>query len=294
MRIAFLMSADLHADAPNRHKYSYEHDLQFGALHKEGARRGIVFEAVIWDAPNIDWARFDAVLVGTTWDYVQKRDGFFARLEAIANARPLFNPLSLMRWNADKSYLRDLAARGVPTVPTMWADAASAAFIAQAFDAFATTDMLVVKPRIGAGGWRQACLARGAALPPADLLPPAACLVQPFLPAIVEYGEISLLFYDGVFSHCARKRPAIGDYRVQSDYGGCEVAHDPDAGELAVAKAALAALPSPPLYARIDLVRNIENQPVVIEVELIEPYHYVDQGPHFARPFLDGLVKYLE
>jgi hypothetical protein len=40
-------------------------------------------------------------------------------------------------------------------------------------------------------------------------------LVQPFLPEIQSTGELSLLFFDGTFSHAVCKRPKAGDYRVQ-------------------------------------------------------------------------------
>ncbi len=292
MRIAFLMSADMRADNPDRRIDGYEHDLEFTALQREGADRNIVFEEVIWEATDVDWRRFDGAMVGTTWDYAQKREAFFEALAIIDQEVPLFNPLALMQWNADKTYLRDLAAKGVPTIETLWADAARPEIIASAFDTL-KTDSVVIKPRIGASGWRQKLLKRGETLPPADVLPPAACLIQPFLPSVMAFGEISLLYYDGVFSHCARKTPGAGDYRIQSIYGGREQVHTPNDQDFACAEAAIAALPLAPLYARIDIIRDTQNQPLIIEVELIEPYHYVEQGPGFAAPLIDGMVKRL-
>ena len=74
MHIAFLTCAELRPGQPGRGPEGREHDLQMAALHREAARRGLRIDEVIWDDPAIDWAGFDAALVGTTWDYPQKRD----------------------------------------------------------------------------------------------------------------------------------------------------------------------------------------------------------------------------
>jgi glutathione synthase/RimK-type ligase-like ATP-grasp enzyme len=289
MRIAFLTCAELRLGQPDRGPEGREHDVQMTALHQEASRRDVHIEEVIWDDPAINWGHYDAALVGTTWDYPLKRDRFFKTLARIDAQTFLLNPLSLMRWNLDKVYLADLAKKGVPSIPTLWADAADAEAVIPAFDAL-QADEIVIKPRIGANAWRQARLKRGEALPTHKNLPPDACFIQPFLSSVAKYGEISMLYYNGRFSHGVRKIPGEGDYRVQSGYGGREMDHHPDAQEQAVAKAAIAALPQLPLYARIDLVRNTQNQPVIMEVELIEPYHYPEQGEGFATPLLDGLL----
>ncbi len=289
MRVAHLMSADMLPDNPDRRVDGYEHDLQFGALQRAGAAHDISFESLVWDDLKARWADFDAVIVGTAWDYADKRDAFFETLAQIDQQTRLFNPLALMRWNVDKIYLRELAQKGVPTIPTIWADHADEATIANAFDALGCDD-LVIKPRIGAGAWRQARLKQGAVLPAADDLPPGVCFIQPFLPTIGEYGEVSMLYYNGQYSHAALKKPEAGDYRVQSSYGGFEHTHTPDAAEHAAAQKVMEAMPQMPLYARIDLVRNVQNQPVLIEVEMIEPYHYPEQGPGFAENLITALL----
>jgi hypothetical protein len=119
-------------------------------------------------------------------------------------------------------------------------------------------------------------------------------MIQPFLPAIVEEGEISLIFIDGTFSHALRKRAAEGDYRIQSLFGGREEDFTPSAAELAQAAAALAACPFPaPLYARIDMVRLPSGELAMMEAELIEPYLYPDQGPDLGERLADGVARRL-
>ncbi|PHS28712.1 MAG: hypothetical protein COA84_00530 [Robiginitomaculum sp.] len=292
MRIAFLTCAALCPGQSDRGPEGREHDLQSAAMRREAERRGLSLEDVIWDDPIVDWKSFDAVLVGTTWDYPQKRDLFFETLAHIDTQTALFNPLALMQWNLDKSYLADLAKKGVPSITTLWADKADEFSITSAFDTL-QTDEIVIKPRIGANAWRQARLKRSEALPMPDALPPDSCFIQPFLSSVAKYGEISMLYYDGAFSHAVRKIPGVGDYRVQSGYGGREVDHQPDTQERVVAKAAISALPTLPLYARIDLVREDEQSPVIMEVEMIEPYHYPEQGSDFAVPLVAGMLDRL-
>ena len=78
-------------------------------------------ETISWRAPSCDWRAYDAVVIRSTWDYITDPDAFLTVLAEIERAgTPLFNALDLVRWNIRKTYLRDLAQRGVPVVPTIW------------------------------------------------------------------------------------------------------------------------------------------------------------------------------
>lgn len=254
------------------------------------AARGLELVEALWDDPALDPDGFDAFVIGTTWDYHERTSAFLAALEGIAARKPLFNPLPLVRWNLEKTYLRDLAARGVPVVPTRWEARADAAAVAAAFDALGTEDV-VVKPVVGASAWRQCRVRRGRPLPPPDELPPAAALIQPFLPAAAEEGEYAYVFFAGNFSHCALRVPAPGDYRVQSMYGGRERAHRPSPQDLVRARSVLDAVDPLPLYARVDLVRGKDGGLVLMELELVEPYLYPEQGPGMGEAFAAALER---
>ena len=89
-----------------------------------------------------------------------------------------------------------------------------------------------------------------------------------------------------------RKIPAGGDYRVQEEFGGAVVDHDPTAAEFAVAEAMLAAAPAPTSYARIDLV-ELENGPAIMEAELIEPELFLPTHPKAAANFAAALARRL-
>ena len=290
MKIAFLACSTTLPGAPDRRPDAFEHDQQMQAI-VAALRPGESVTDIDWQAPLDAFAGFDAALIGTPWDYFDNRDAFLAKLDAIAALGvPVCNSPDVVRWNIDKGYLAELAGRGVATIPTLLLDNPGRDEILAAFDHFGC-DRLVVKRRVGAGAEGQFDFTRSNP-PPADWRMGHAALVQPFLPGIVEEGEHSLIFIDGQFSHGLIKRPAPGDYRVQSLYGGWDTAVTPAPEDLAAAQKVIAGLPFPaPLYARIDLVRGPDGTLLLMEAEVIEPFLYPLQGPELGPRLLAGLRK---
>jgi glutathione synthase/RimK-type ligase-like ATP-grasp enzyme len=291
-KVAYLTCAALLADAPRRREDAREHDLQASTLRAGCAEHGIELVDVAWNDPDLDVAGFDAFLIGTTWDYMDVLGAFLGRLTTVAAARPLFNGLDAVRWNLNKSYLRDLQSAGVPIVPTLFEASADARAIERAFDTL-ETDHIVVKPDVGAGAWRQVKLRRGDALPAAQDLPPAGALIQPYLASITTEGECSFLFFGDVYSHCAKKRPAQGDYRSQAMYGAKEEVYMASEAEIALARTTLNAAPEDLLYARVDMVRDEVGQLALMELEIVEPYLYPEQGPDLGLHFASALASRL-
>lgn len=282
-RVAYLACAGTLPGAPERRGDAFEHDVMVAALTPAFAARGLALAPLDWRAPLADFAGMAAALIGTPWDYFDHAAEFLGKLAGLEAAGiAVFNSLEVVRWNIEKTYLRDLAERGAPTIPTLWHDDATRGDILAAMDAF-RTHSVVVKRQIGGGALGQHRFARDG-LPPEGWRMGHAAMIQPFLPAIVEEGEISLIFIAGAFSHALRKRAAAGDYRIQSLFGGREEAFDPSPAERAQAEAVLAACPFPaPLYARIDMVRLPAGALAVMEVELIEPYLYPEQGSELGE-----------
>jgi len=289
--VAYLTSADMVPGLPGGRDDLFELELQLAQLFT--AAREVGFELVlsVWDDPRtlarVEAGEVDAVVVGTPWDYQDHPRAFLSTIDRFEARVPVLNPAAVLRWNAHKSYLRDLEQAGVRVVPTLWADRVDGASVAMAHAELG--DFLVAKPIIGACAVRQVRLTHGDPLPAPHLLPPAGALIQPFVPAIQTEGELSFVYCGGVLSHALVKRPRSGDYRVQSVYGGVEAVYAPTAAERAVADSVLAAVPGddPLLYARVDLVRAADGGLMVMELELIEPYLYPEQGPelgaHYAR-----------
>lgn len=293
MKIAFLACAETLPGSPTRRADAFEHDAQFGALEAGLAGRAQLI-AIDWRAPLDELAGFDLAVLGTAWDYTERPAEFLARLEALEAAGvQVCNPSQVVRWNAHKGYLKALAEAGAASIPTLWHDDPHAADVLAAFDHFGT-DRVVVKRRVGAGAVGQCSFTRDAP-PPADWRMGQAAMIQPFLPAIQQEGELSMIFIDGGFSHALVKTAAAGDYRIQSLYGGRETPVTPAAEDIATASRVLAMLPfdAAPLYARIDMVRGLDGQLALIEAELIEPYLYPREGPNLGPMLADAIMRRL-
>lgn len=293
MQIGFLTCPGTHPGSPTRRDDAFEHDIQVAALRPPMANRGQELVEIDWRSPLERFADIPLILVGTPWDYFDDEVAFLAKLDALAQAgHTVCNAPRLVRWNARKTYLRDLAERGAATIPTVWLDRAAAPDIAAAMSDFGC-QTIVAKRQVGAG-------AEGQSIHRADKLDPdwamgQPMMLQPYLEQIASDGEYSFLFVDAHFSHALIKRPAAGDYRVQSLYGGTEQALDPAPADLAAARAIIESLPhETPLYARVDMVRGEAGRLLVMEVELIEPYLYPEQGPRLGALMADAIARRLK
>lgn len=292
-RIGFLACAEtLPSDrggSAQRRGDAFEHDLEIAALRPAFAGAGLELVELDWRAPLAEFEGVDAVLLGTAWDYQDHLDSFLSKLEALtARGVSVFNPPEIVRWNADKRYLAELEKRGARIVPTVWADDVTRADVLAAMDCFGA-DRVVVKRQVGAGGLGQHSFTRDA-LPEEGWTLGRAAMIQPFLPAILDEGEYTFVFIDGVFSHGVSKRAGKDDYRVQSLYGGFEEDYSPDPDDLVAAEAVIAALPlADPLYARVDMIRLPDGALAVMECELIEPYLYPEQGPLLGKKLAAAL-----
>lgn len=247
-------------------------------------RRGHQANAAVWDDPAVDWASYDAVIVRSCWDYHRRPDDFLVWIDRLDELGVhLWNPPALLRWNIDKGYLLELKARGVPVVPTVYLERGSPADLAALMNTHGWVEA-VVKPAVGATSfhtWRTSAPTAAADQGRlAALLATRALLVQPLMPQIAE-GEWSLLFFGGAWSHTVLKRPAPGDFRSQDDFGGTAERREPPPGVAAQARAILATLHEPWLYARVDglLVNGVFT---LMELELIEPSLFLGLAPGAA------------
>ena len=245
------------------------------------ARVGIKAVPLVW-SKFTDFGDFDLVLPLLAWGYHHQPSAWLAMLDHLEQvAVPVINPVPVLRWNSDKSYLADLTEAGIATVPTRRVEALDAAALADAHAAFGP--QLVVKPLVSAGGDGIHRIGPGDGVP--DDARGQPMLVQPFLASVIGEGEYSLLLFGGEFSHALIKRPKPGDYRVQLHHGGSDEPCDPPAGAIELAKAALAAAPAAAAYARVDLIRLGDGTLAVIELELIEPALWLEHAPDKGESF---------
>ena len=287
-KIAYLASRVTLPGSPIRRTDAFEHDYMMDALRGPFAARGMRVEDTAWDDPKVDWADYAAVIIGTTWDYWDRLEEFLSALERIEGQTRLFNGSALVRWNARKTYLRELETKGAKLIPTLRLDVADEAAAKAAFDTLGADD-LVFKRQVGAGAKDQHRVKRGEPIPTM----PHAMMVQPFLPMIQTEGELSFIFIDGEFSHALIKRAQPGDYRIQSTYGGREEKITPSAEDLAAARAIIDTLDEAPLYGRVDMLRGDGGGLLLMELEVIEPYLYPVEGPELGERMAAGVARRL-
>ena len=257
-----------------------------------------------WKVTSVPWREetnydaFDAVIVRSPWDYQQSPAAFLACLRRIAASRAyLDNPLSLMEWNLQKTYLKDMSAKGVTTLPTRWDTGYNLAAVNACFSEF-DTDTVIVKPTLSANADdtfrlnRDDASSRESEL--GQLYAGRDIMIQPFVKEVLDEGEYSLFYFNGEYSHAILKTPADGDFRVQEEHGGSLQPVIPDASMLRACKQALQAMPTDSLYARVDLIRY-QHQWAIMELELIEPSLYFNLDEASQPRFVDAFItRYAE
>ncbi|MEM6783362.1 MAG: hypothetical protein AAF624_06465 [Bacteroidota bacterium] len=257
-------------------------------------------DRVPWTA-NADWDAYDLVIVRSPWDYQHHADAFLAVLAEIeASAARLENPLALVRWNLEKGYLRDLEADSLAIVPTAWSqglDATPGGWLDGCFGAFAT-DQLIVKPTVSANAddtfWLTQPLDDTTRAMLASTFADRACMVQPFVPAVLSEGEFSLFYFAGGYSHTILKTPKPQDFRVQEEHGGLIRAIRAEPALREQADAVMATLHPAPLYARVDFVRLPDGTFAVMEVELIEPALYLRMDADAPERFAHAVDAWMQ
>lgn len=280
------------------------HSLDDDLLPLLDALRAAGAEAQVadWDDASVDWLRFDLALLRSTWDYTDRLPAFVAWAERASARTRLLNPLDVLRWNTDKHYLADLARAGVAIVPSTFVEPGEDAVAA--LDAFLTAHAqaaeFVVKPAVGAGSrdaQRHARADRTRAVAHAARLLAAgrSVLLQPYLDRVDEHGETALIHFDGVFSHAIRKGPLLlrGEGPTEALFAPEQIApREPDDAERALAAQALAAVPfaGPLAYARVDVIRDAEGAPRLLELELVEPSLFFAHGAGSARRCADAVL----
>jgi O-ureido-D-serine cyclo-ligase len=265
--------------------------------------RGLPVEVVDWDDARVDWSRHALALLRSTWDYTARLAEFLDWLARAAARTRIFNPPDIIRWNVDKHYLADLERLGVAIVPSRFVEPGeSAAAALQAFLEEHAARELVVKPAIGAGSrdaLRHGRQDRGATIAHVErlLAGQRSVLLQPYLERVDEQGETALIYFDGRFSHAIRKAALLqrDAAPVRALFAPEKIeARTPGADELALAARALAALPfGQPLYARVDLIRDADGAPRLLELELTEPSLFFEHAPFAAERYVAAAVARL-
>ena len=239
-------------------------------------RLGHTAEFVPWKS-QVDWRQYDGVVIRTTWDYHNDLQTFLRVLEQIQAQTRLANSLETVRWNADKKvYLRDLEKEGTRIVPTILGDGSIDTRQIQQWCDQLEADEIVIKPSVGANAQDTFRIKRSADGVDewSRIFENRSYMVQPFMDEIVNEGEFSLFYFNGLYSHAVLKTPKAEDFRVQEEHGATIQPIVPPQALPSMGEKILNRISPTPLYARVDFVRT-GDEFAVMELELIEPSMYL-------------------
>lgn len=280
-------------------------DVDSAVLMKALEKQGVDCQSVAWGDLSVNWAEPDLCIIKSTSNYGLNPKSFIQWTKKVEQTTHLWNNSNLVEWNHDKHYLRDLESKGVSMPQTIFVEKESNERLSHILSGIGWSE-IVIKPTISAGSF-------GLKRFKADTLeaenylaeltkkgfsvefmgdkytfPPSDAIVQPFIDEIVN-GEVSLLYFSGEFSHAVIKKAKAGDFRSHPIWGASVEKHIPSADELRLGEKVLQAMDHTE-YARIDLV-NTSKGPLIIEVELIEPFLFFDMFPDTAEVFADHIKR---
>ena len=277
-------------------------DADLPPLFAALTRAGAAVRIVDWDDTGTQWSHFDLALLRSTWDYSMRLPEFLDWAEQASAATHLLNPLPMVRWNTDKHYLDELMHADVRTVPTTFVEPGESA--ARAVNEFlvqhASTDF-VVKPAVSSGSRDAQRYGRrelDAAVVHVKRLLDAnrSVVLQPYLDRVDADGETALIYFGGTFSHAIRKGPLLrrGADPTRDLFAREEITpRVPRPDELRTGERALGAIPfATPLYARVDLIRDSDAAPRVLELELTEPSLYFAYAAGSVERFAALVLDY--
>ncbi len=269
-------------------------------LFQQIRQLGIEVDVVGWQA-DTDWSVYDACLLRSVWDYHEQMAAFTAWLETTSQVSHLINHSDLVRWNSNKNYLQELQSFGVTVAPTAWLRQSDDFDLAH-WTSEHPAPKYFLKPVVGAdssGTCRFTPDANGLHAAKQHLsvwLPQVDMMLQPYLSSVETFGETSLIYFNGCFSHAVRKIPVKGDFRVQDTFGATDISYQPNGIEMALAKACLEYISDtyqPAVYARLDFLHE-DGAVYLNEAELIEPSLFFNHDDRAAPRFAAAIAAALK
>ncbi len=255
------------------------------------AAAGLSAGCLAWDDPDAPFGSAALTIIRSTWNYHRHLPAFLRWVDGLGDR--LANPAPVIRWNAHKSYLIELANAGIRTVPTVLVARGVGPSLEALLERERWSDA-VAKPAVSAASFETRRVRRGDVGADnegwfARMLTEGDMLLQPYVESVDGWGERAVVVVDGRVSHAVRKEPRFSG---QDECVSSALEVEPD--ERALAERALAlgtGIAGVPrlLYGRVDMARDESGAPMVMELELIEPSLFLAQQPS-AIPMLVGAI----
>lgn len=248
-------------------------------------KRGLKTLRTSWDRQDFDWTKTRYILFRTIWDYFDRFDEFVPWLDMVNSLTKLINPYDTIRWNFDKHYLRDLEDKGVNIPPTLFIEPGEKHTLQTIVNQSGWKES-VLKPAVSGAGrhtyrLRPGNIAKHESLF-SQLIKSETMLLQEFQEKVISKGEVALMLFGGQYSHAVLKKAKAGDFRVQDDFGGSVHDYQPSDEEIKFAEKVVSLCDPIPVYARVDIIRDNNNDLCISELELIEPELWFRSRPSAA------------
>ena len=227
-----------------------------------------------WNDTNFNWSSTKSAIFRSTWDYFDQFSNFRNWLELVKEQCYLINPYEQINWNLDKHYLLDLQKKDLPIVESVFVSKKTQLNLETISKSKNWKD-IVIKPTISGAARHTYHLKNDEIKKFQDkwlsLTNNEDFMVQEFQKNILSTGEIAVMIFGGEYSHSVLKKAKKGDFRVQDDFGGSVEIINPSLEIIELAEKTVKSLKTMPLYARVDIIFDNGSNPVISELELIEP-----------------------
>lgn len=256
--------------------------------------QGLNIEKVIWNDPEVNWEHFQVAILKSPWDYFDLIEAFHKWLDLLEDKNvKLLNPIDTVRWNTDKHYLNEIHNAGLAIMKSFFINRNEMVVLQDFFKKF-DTDKLIVKPCVS-GGAKNTFKVTSENVTEVNeklnfLLEQEAFIIQPFLPEILEIGEWSFIFFNGVYSHSLIKQAKPGDFRVQPAHGGSVIPQNPDQEIIETAAKYVNQFAEKCLYARVDGT-FVDGKFLLMELELIEPFLFLNTDIENYERYYKALLE---
>lgn len=258
--------------------------------------KGLSIEKVIWNDKDVHWENYNLAILKSPWDYFDLIEDFYNWLAMLQSKNvKLLNPIEIVKWNADKHYLKDIAQAGLNVAQSIFLNKGENINLTNYFEVF-NGEAFIVKPCVS-GGSKNTFKVDLANVEEINqklktLLTEEDFIIQPFIKEIETEGEWSFLFFGGKFSHCLLKKAKNGDFRVQHYLGGSIHPQNPPQHLLQSAQQYVDEFAADCLYARVDGI-EVKGNFVLMELELIEPYLFLNTNNNSYENYYKALQKFI-
>ena len=247
-----------------------------------------------WNSKKFDWSKAEYAIFRSTWDYFDNFKLFSNWLEKNKYEIKFINSLEIIKWNLDKVYLLELEEKGLNIAPTILIKKNQHTTLKKLFEDTGWQEA-VLKPTVSGAARHTYRINRNSYNDYEEIFKGLICnedfLFQEFIKNIISKGELSLIVIGGKYTHAVKKTAKKGDFRVQDDHGGKVEVYYASDKEIEFAEKCINLCLEMPLYARVDIAYDNNNELSLVELELIEPELWFRNNKKSAKLLAEEISK---